>query len=75
MTIWLIPNVISNTSPIQYLYQTNLLELLPQLYGNIILPQGVFIKLEEGKNLAVGVPKIENYSWFQIYPSPDLNLT
>jgi len=69
------PNVISNTSPIQYLYQTNLLELLPQLYGNIILPQGVVIELAQGKNLGVAVPKIENYSWFQIYPSPDLNLT
>ena len=69
------PNVISNTSPIQYLYQTNLLELLPQLYGSIILPLGVVIELEEGKNLGVAVPKIENYSWFQIYPSPDLNLT
>ncbi len=42
------PNFISNTSPIQYLYQTNLLELLPQLYGNIILPQGVVIELAEG---------------------------
>ncbi|GGA31447.1 DUF3368 domain-containing protein [Okeania sp. KiyG1] len=68
-------NVISNTSPIQYLYQTNLIELLPQLYGSIILPQGVVLELEDGKNLGVAVPKIENYSWFQIYPSPDLNLT
>ncbi|WP_198954024.1 MULTISPECIES: hypothetical protein [Moorena] len=33
------PNVIADTSPIQYLYQTNLLHLLPQLYGSVIVPQ------------------------------------
>lgn len=30
------PNVIINTSPIQYLYQTELLNLLKMLYGQII---------------------------------------
>ena len=35
----------------------------------------VVIELEEGKNLGEDEPKIENYSWFQIYLSPDLNLT
>ncbi|EGJ35396.1 MULTISPECIES: hypothetical protein [Moorena] len=35
------PNVIADTSPIQYLYQTNLLDLLPQLYGSVIVPQAV----------------------------------
>ena len=31
--------------------------------------------IEEGKNLGEDELKIENYSWFQIYLSPDLNLT
>ncbi len=35
------PNVIINTSPMQYLYQVNLLSLLPKLYGEIIVPQSV----------------------------------
>jgi hypothetical protein len=33
--------VITDTSPIQYLHQVNLLELLPKLYGQIIMPQAV----------------------------------
>jgi len=69
------PKVIINTSPIQYLYQTNLLDLLPQLYGEIILPQGVALELAEGRNLGVAVPNPENYPWFKLIPSPDLNLT
>ena len=35
----------------------------------------VVIELEEGKNIGEDELKIENYSWFQIYLSPDLNLT
>ena len=69
------PKVIINTSPIQYLYQTNLLDLLPQMYGNIILPQGVAIELAEGRNLGVALPNTEDYPWFRPVPSPNLNLT
>ncbi len=39
------------------------------------LKRGGFRPPGFGKNLGVTVPKIENYSWFQIYQSPDLNLT
>ncbi|NEO71290.1 hypothetical protein [Moorena sp. SIO3H5] len=42
------PNVIADTSPIQYLYQTNLLDLLPQLYGSVIVPQAVANELAAG---------------------------
>ena len=31
------PEVITDTSPIQYIYQTNLLDLLPILYGQITM--------------------------------------
>lgn len=34
-------NVIVNTSPIQYLDQAYLLDLLSNLYGQIILPESV----------------------------------
>lgn len=35
------PEVIADTSPIQYLYQVNLLELLPALYVKVILSRAV----------------------------------
>ena len=44
------PNVISDTSPIQYLYQLNLLDLLPTLYGEIIIPQAVESEIATGKS-------------------------
>ncbi|MGC8451806.1 MAG: hypothetical protein ACL9RN_02135 [Cylindrospermopsis raciborskii] len=46
------PNVIINTSPMQYLYQINLLSLLPKLYGKIIVPQSVVNELEVGRSLS-----------------------
>lgn len=67
------PNVITNTSPIQYLYQTSLLDLLPKLYGEVILPEGVAVELTEGRNLGVAVPNTQDYSWFRLYSSPALN--
>lgn len=30
-----VPDVIANTSPVQYLYQANLLDILPALYNSI----------------------------------------
>ncbi len=38
--------VIADTSPIQYLYQTNLLELLPTLYKQVLMPQAVADELD-----------------------------
>ncbi len=42
--------VISNTTPIITLLTISKLELLKELYGKIIIPQGVFEEIEEGKN-------------------------
>ncbi len=40
--------VISNTSPLQYLHQAGLLDLLPRLFGRVIVPQAVVLdKLQE----------------------------
>ncbi len=48
------PNVISNTSPLQYLYQANLLDLLPQIYHSIVVTQSVNRELEQGRILFGG---------------------
>ncbi len=33
------PEVVSDISPLQYLHQAKLLDLLPALYGHILVPQ------------------------------------
>ena len=43
------PEVIMDTSPIQYLYQSNLLKLLPILYQQIVMPQAVADELAQGR--------------------------
>ena len=60
------PDVISNTSPIQYLYQTNLLDFLPNLYRSIIVPQAVADELEKGRSLGVSLPVLTSLSWIDI---------
>ncbi len=42
--------IISNTTPIITLLTISKLELLKEIYGNIIIPKGVFEEIEEGKN-------------------------
>ena len=56
------PNVISNTSPLQYLYQANLLDLLPQIYQSIVVPQAVNRELEQGGSLGVVLPLLTSLS-------------
>lgn len=60
------PEVITDTSPIQYLYQTNLLDLLPILYGQTILPQAVVEELARGRSQGVALPNPASLPWLII---------
>ncbi len=39
--------VVSNTSPINYLILIGEIDLLPKLFGQIIIPQAVYIELSD----------------------------
>jgi len=52
-----LPEVICDTSPIQYLYQIGHLELLVQLAGQVIVPPAVVRELEAGKERGVELAK------------------
>jgi predicted nucleic acid-binding protein len=54
-----LPEVICNTSPLQYLRQLGQLHLLPQLTGQIIVPTAVAAELAEGRRRGVDVPSPE----------------
>ena len=53
------PEVVSDTSPIQYLYQIHLLDLLPDLYNRIKIPQAVADELSEGRSRGIHLPDIK----------------
>lgn len=60
------PEVIVNTSPLQYLFQLSLLELLPSLYGQVIVPEAVVLELNRGQELGCSLPNIEKFVWVTV---------
>lgn len=58
--------VISNTSPIYYLNQLNLLYILNKMYGEIYIPKAVVSELKEGERLGLNVPFIKEITWIKI---------
>jgi predicted nucleic acid-binding protein len=59
---------ICNTSPLLYLHMVGQLELLPQLYGQVLIPPAVQAELEAGAQRGVSVPVVEALSWLQVTP-------
>lgn len=60
------PEVISNTSPLQYLYQLGLLELLPRLAGRVTVPQSVVDELDAGRALGHNLPEVVTLAWVTV---------
>jgi uncharacterized protein len=61
-----LPEVICNTSPLQYLHQLDLLHLLPQLAGRVTVPAAVVAELEAGRKQGVNLPDLTALSWLTI---------
>lgn len=57
------PEVISNTSPLQYLHQLGLLDLLPRLVGRVTVPGAVVAELEAGRALGYDLPDVTSLGW------------
>lgn len=60
------PEVIADTSPLQYLFQLDLLDLLPALYGRILVPDAVVRELAAGRSRGVALPEVSSLSWITI---------
>jgi hypothetical protein len=61
-----LPDVICNTSPIQYLYQVELLHVLPALAGQIVIPPAVAEELSTGRLAGVSLPDPTTLDWVTI---------
>jgi predicted nucleic acid-binding protein len=59
------PDVIADTSPLQYLHRLALLNLLHQLYGTVVVPLAVVHELQSGATLGADVPDVSTVSWIQ----------
>ncbi len=60
------PEAITNTSPLLYLYRTGVLEWLPMLCNDIWIPQAVVYELQEGHSRGYDVPIPSAYAWLQV---------
>ena len=60
------PDVICNTSPLQYLHQIGQLSILPALVGSIIVPPSVLVELDAGIEKGLDLPQPENIRWIRI---------
>ena len=59
-------NIICNTSPIQYLYQLDVLDILPALAGRIIVPRAVVDEIAAGRAAGVTLPDLTTLNWVDI---------
>lgn len=50
--------VIADTSPLQYLFQIGVLDLLPGLFGEVLVPEAVRDELQVGRSLGFHVPDL-----------------
>ena len=60
------PVVICNTSPLQYLYQADGLELLPELFSYVQVPEAVAMELHEGRRLNLHLPDPTSLLWLTV---------
>lgn len=60
------PEVFCDTSPLQYLYQLDLLHILPELAGRVIVPAAVQEELAVGRQNGINLPDLRLLDWAEI---------
>lgn len=60
------PDVICNTSPLQYLHQIGHLDLLPSLVSRVTVPSAVADELAEGRRRGLDLPVPETLPWIAL---------
>lgn len=56
--------IVSDTTPISELAKVELLDLLPQIFGKVVIPQGVFDELQTGQHPAASF--VQNLAWLEV---------
>jgi len=61
-----LPEIISNTSPFQYLHQLDALDLLAKLVTKVTVPPAVVDELATGRKLGINLPDLQNLDWITV---------
>lgn len=59
------PDAISNTSPLVYLYRIHALDWLGSLFGEVWIPKAVAAELEQGRQRGYDTPDPAGYPWLR----------
>lgn len=57
---------VCDTSPLQYLFQIGLLEVLPALYGHIVVPLAVVEEIDVGRRVGIRLPDVRLLPWARL---------
>lgn len=60
------PELICNTSPIQYLHQLGLLDLLRRLGEPVTIPAAVVREVDDGRRVGISLPELAGLSWISV---------
>jgi uncharacterized protein len=63
-------DVVTNTSPLLYLHQLRLLEILPHLYQRVVVPTAVVSELADGARAGYDVPDSRSLVWADVQEAP-----
>jgi hypothetical protein len=61
-----LPEAICDTSPLHYLYQLELLHVLPALTEGVIVPPAVVDELATGRALGINLPDVGELDWISV---------
>ena len=56
--------IVSDTTPISELAKVKHLDLLPQIFGKVVIPQGVFNELQKGTHPVAFI--VQNLTWLEV---------
>jgi len=60
------PEIVCNTTPLQYLHQAGVLDILPVLYGRILIPNAVADEIAVGVRSGVNLPELKSIEWIEV---------
>jgi uncharacterized protein len=66
------PEVIADTSPLQYLHCLGLLDVLRHWYDAVTIPEAVLHEIEVGAAQGANVPRISGLPWIRVEVAPDV---
>lgn len=60
------PDIVCDTTPLQYLHQTGLLYLIRELGQTVCVPPAVVSELEVGLRYGIDLPQLEHTEWIKV---------